>query len=375
MTKRCEAVSDPSRRDFVRQAAFASAGIMAVDAEAAMAAARAPQPRQSRIDCLAIDSPRFDAGRALGGGFTSLVIDLQMYPRTMPAAFEALGGWSAAVSDPASRFHLIRRGADFDAAAASGKLGIVLTCQDAAILGSPSRSVNDANLATLRSFHGVGLRMLQLAHNDRNGVGDSYQERSDAGLSRLGEDVVAEMNRLGMGIDLSHCSDRTLREAVARSSKPCLVTHAGCRALYPTLRCKDDPEIRLLADRGGFFGVFSMSLWLTREPTASVDTVIRHIDHAVKTAGVDQVGFASDGPVLGVPSLDQELAGMRRYMENNRDRPGSEQIPTHIRPAELNGPDRMLVLAEGMRKGGYSPDQLDKIIGRNFERVLTEILG
>lgn len=375
MTQKANDNFGSTRRDFFRQAALAGAGLMAARADGVAAASVAPQVRPSRIDCLAIDSPRFDAAKALAGGFTSLVIDLSMYPRTMPVAYETLGGWGAAVSDPASRFHLIRRGADFDAAAVSGKLGIVLTCQDAAILGSPSRSVNDANLATLRSFHGMGLRMLQLAHNDRNGVGDSYQERSDAGLSRLGEDVVTEMNRLGMGVDLSHCSDRTLREAVARSSKPCLVTHAGCRALYSTLRCKADPEIRLLADRGGFFGVFSMSLWLTRDPTASVETVIRHIDHAVKLAGVDHVGFASDGPALGVASLEQELAGMRWYMENNRDRPGSEQIPTHVRPAELNGPDRMLVLADGLRKRGYSADQVDKITGRNFERVLTEVLG
>ncbi|MHB1329877.1 MAG: twin-arginine translocation signal domain-containing protein, partial [Gemmatimonadales bacterium] len=100
MTTRPESPSGSTRRDFVRQAAL-GAGLVVAGADAVTGQGVGPRQRPSRIDCLAIDSPRFDAKRALDGGFTSLVIDLQMYPRTMPVAFETLGGWNAAVSEPA----------------------------------------------------------------------------------------------------------------------------------------------------------------------------------------------------------------------------------------------------------------------------------
>ena len=99
-----------------------------------------------------------------------------------------------------------------------------------------------------------------------------------------------------MLIDLSHCSPRTTLQAIELSTRPCAITHAGCRALHETARNKTDEEIRAVAEKGGFFGVFPMSVWLTMRPTTSVDDVVDHIDHAVKVAGVEHVGFGSDGP-------------------------------------------------------------------------------
>lgn len=349
---------------------------MAAALPGAVARADARQARRRpMIDTLSISGPDFDAARMLAAGMTGLVLDLPIYPRTRQAALDALTRWAAAFAAPDTRFQLVRHGADFEAASATRRLAVVLACQDASILDAPSRSVGDVNLVNLRVFHALGLRILQLAHNDRNGVGDSYQEPNDAGLSRLGRDVVAEMNELGMVVDLSHCSGGTLREAVRLSSKPCMVTHSGCRALYPTLRNKADAEIRALAEKGGFFGVYSMTLWLSDEPTASVDQVVRHIDHAVKVAGVEHVGFASDGPPLGVGSMENELAGMQAYARRTLGGPGSERVPTHIRPRELNGPDRVAVLGEALRKKGYSATDVDRILGGNFERVFAESVG
>jgi membrane dipeptidase len=327
------------------------------------------------LDCLSIEGPEFDPAPALAAGLTGAVLDLPIYPRSRANALEALASWETAFTQPNGRFQPIVRADDFDAALAQGKFAVVLACQDASILDVPSRSVDDANLVHLREFFEKRLRVLQLAHGDRNGVGDSFRERTDAGLSRLGEDVVAEMNRLGMLVDLSHCSDRTTLEAIRISQKPCVVTHAGCRALYPTKRNKTDEAIRALAEKGGVFGVFCMTLWLTDAERATVDDVTRHVDHALQVAGEDHVVFGSDGPVMGVPSIEAELSGMQAYSKARLGIPGSERVPTHVRAPELNGPNRWSVLADALKKHGHPARVVDKVMGRNFARVFRDVVG
>jgi membrane dipeptidase len=215
-----------------------------------------------------------------------------------------------------------------------------------------------------------------LTHNERNAVGDSFREKSNAGLSRLGEKVVTAMNDLGMIIDLSHCGDNTTMEAIQLSKKPCAITHAGCRALYPTLRNKPDAQIRAIAEKGGIFGIYNMSLWLTDRDATSLDDVLNHVDHAVKLAGVEHVTFGSDGPVLEntTPEAD-ELKGHQEYAKRNFGLPGAEKIPAHIHVRELNNPQRLLRLAEGLAKRGHKDGAIEKIIGGNFVRFFREVCG
>jgi membrane dipeptidase len=184
------------------------------------------------------------------------------------------------------------------------------------------------------------------------------------------------MNRLGMLIDLSHCGDRTTQEAIELSKRPCAVTHAGCRALYATGRNKPDEIIRLLAERGGYFGIYNMSLWLTDRDTASLADVLDHVDHLVKLGGIELGGFGSDGPVLSddTPPEDR-LPGMVAYHKRNLGLPGSERIPKHVITEELNRPDRLLVLADGLAKRGYKEDAIEKVIGGNFVRVFGAACG
>jgi membrane dipeptidase len=218
--------------------------------------------------------------------------------------------------------------------------------------------------------------VLQLTHNERNAIGDSFRERSDAGLSLLGERVVAEMNALGMLIDLSHCGDRTTLEAIRLSRRPCAVTHAGCRALLETGRNKSDGEIRALAERGGFFGVYSMSLWLTDRDRSSVDDVIDHIEHAVRVGGIDLVGYGSDGPVLADDTPPEELLqGIAAYTRRNAGLPGSERTPKHVIVQELNTPRRLAILAQGLARRGHAEGSIEKILGGNFARVFREACG
>jgi membrane dipeptidase len=345
---------------------------LALPAEGVTRARAAPAVR---IDGLAPDGPWFDPQLAIDGGMTAAVVDMQMYPRTFGNAVAALALWNGAFRRPGARMVKATRAADIERASREGRLAVVLACQDAAILDTSTASVSDANLDNLGLFYDLGLRVLQLTHNEQNAVGGSFRERNDSGLSRLGEKVVAGMNALGMLIDLSHCGTRTTLDAIRLSGKPCAITHAGCRALYPTARNKTDEEIRAVAEKGGVFGVFNMSCWLTDAAVPTVDHVVDHLAYAVKLAGVEHVSFGSDGPVLALPSLEQELAGHRGYAERNRGMPGSERVPTHVRVPELNSPQRLERLAAALRRRGLGSDAVDKIAGGNLVRVLRDACG
>lgn len=339
-------------------------------------AARRLYERTISIDTLCPDGPYFDAAAALAAGLSAAVVDMGLFPRNFPGAVDALAEWGDAFRGPDSRLLKVLRQADFAEAKRQKRFGVALACQDASILDASTASVNDYNLRNLRFFYDLGLRVLQLTHNERNGLGDSFREKSDAGLSRLGEKVVAEMNRLGMLIDLSHCGDRTTREAIELSQRPCAVTHAGCRALYATGRNKPDEIVKLLADRGGYFGVYNMSLWLTERDTTSIADVLDHVDHLVKVGGIDLAGFGSDGPVLSDETPpEQRVSGMAAYHKRNFGLPGSERIPKHVITAELNRPDRLLVLADALAKRGYKEDAIEKVVGGNFVRVFGAACG
>jgi membrane dipeptidase len=376
----------PSRRH-VLQGTAALLTATAVPALAQQPRPSAPVPaskaadiyrRALVIDGLTNDGPWLDPEEVLQAGMTAAIVDMAMgMPRNFQHALEAITEWQPAFRRPGSRFLPVLRAGDLKRAKAERKLGIILACQDAQILDASTYSVNDQNLDNLETFQAQGLRVLQLTHNERNGLGDSYREPGNAGLSVLGRRVVERMNELGMLIDLSHCGDRTTAEALELSRKPCAITHAGCRALYATGRNKPDEHLRALANQGGVFGVFNMSVWLTSKPTVALDDLLAHVDHAVKVAGVEHVGFGSDGNVTrsGGDDVKKELEGFGSYVRRNKGLPGSEQMPQHLYVPELKGPDRLLRLAEGLDRRGYKPADIEKILGGNLERLLRDTLG
>jgi membrane dipeptidase len=327
------------------------------------------------IDTMVNDGPEFDVKQAIEAGLTAAVLDLPIYPRNYLNAVAALSEWNAGFRRNPLLVKVLKA-ADLRMAKEHKKFGVILSCQDAQVLDASTASVNDYNIKNLEFFFDLGIRTMQLTHNERNALGDSFREKSNAGLSRLGEKVVAAMNSLGMLIDVSHCGERTTLEAGQLSKRPCAITHAGCKALCPTARNKTDEEIRAVANKGGVIGIFNMSLWLTKAPTTSINDVLDHIDHVVKLTSVDHVSFGSDGPVLKSEYPEESaLKGMRSYYERNAGMPGAEWLPSHTTVRELNSASRMAILADALSKRGYNAAAVDKIIGGNFVRLFQEVCG
>jgi len=178
-----------------------------------------------------------------------------------------------------------------------------------------------------------------------------------------------------MLIDLSHCGEQTTLDAIRHSKYPCAFTHAGCRALLRTERNKTDAEIRALAKKGGVIGIFNMSCWLTEKDRPTVDDVVEHIHHAVKVAGIDHVGFGSDGPMGGVQRLLEELDGHVQFFNSKSACTVYTRRPAHVRVPELNEASRLLILADALSRKGFKETAIEKIIGGNFFRLLKEVIG
>ncbi len=159
------------------------------------------------------------------------------------------------------------------------------------MLGWQNTSPIEDDLRRLSLFHELGLRIVQLAYNTQNFVGSGCYESRDSGLSDFGRDVVAELNRLGIVIDLSHVGPLTAREAALASERPVSFTHVCPSALKRHPRNRDDEELRLVAERGGVVGVTPFP-WFLREPT--LDAFLDAVEHVIGVAGEEHVGIGTD---------------------------------------------------------------------------------
>ncbi|HEX2445912.1 MAG TPA: membrane dipeptidase [Vicinamibacterales bacterium] len=287
-----------------------------------------------------------------------------------PAAFDdmkrEIDGYDAHVKKHADRFIRATRSADIDTATERGRIALVYYTQNA----SPIQD----DLERLRLLYDAGVRIIQLTYNTRNLVGDGCLERTNTGLSTFGMALVERMNEMGILVDVSHCGPATTLEGITASSKPVAITHAGCRAIYDHPRNKPDELLRALADRGGVIGIYQINPYLGPKERNTLDDYLRHVDHAVKVAGIEHVGIGSDREHRRIPDTEEEK--QKLIDELSRLRPTTSAIfrwPFFV--SELNHPRRMETIRDALGKRGYAEADVDRILGGNFRRLFGDVLG
>lgn len=275
------------------------------------------------------------------------------------------------------QIQLVLTASDVERIVKAGKLAAVLTIEGGHAI--------DDDLAVLRMYHRLGVRSMTLTHFRNNNWADSSTDKpAHNGLTPFGRQVVREMNRLGMMIDISHVSDKTFYDTLQVSTQPVIASHSSCRALSDVARNMSDDMLRALAKSGGVIGINfgegflnqrdadllrrSINSISYREPRlsgheldvyaaknyrqqigqakrafATVDDVVAHIDHVVKIAGIDHVGIGTDYDGIAAP------------------------------PAGLEDISKMPTLVVALLKRGYSESDLRKILGGNFLRVMRQV--
>lgn len=332
-----------------------------------------------------------DSVRAKEGGldaqFFSIWVEPELYGAGGPGAIKRADAQIAAVRELAEKhpelWQMAHSAADVRRIAGEGKL--------AALLGLEGGYAIDDRIENVERYYKMGVRYMSPAWTvSTNWAGSSGDEAGQTrGLSEFGKQVVREMNRLGMMIDVSHVSDKTFWDIVATSSKPIIATHSACRAIAKVPRNLDDEMIRGLAKTGGvvcviFYPPFLEPGWsalkdrvdveiaplvkraseeekgdiahkklardrvrreefLKRLPPVLVSRIVDHIDHIVKLVGIDHVGIGSDFD--GIQATVSDLSSV----------------------ADLPNLTRELL------KRGYTQADVEKILGGNVLRVMEEV--
>lgn len=218
---------------------------------------------------------------------------------------------------------------------ASGKI--------ASMLGIEGGHAIENSLGALRAFYSMGVRYMTLTHNGTLDWADAANdEHRHGGLTAFGREVVREMNRLGMLVDLSHTSAETMNDALDVSDAPVMWSHAAARGVRDHPRNVPDQVLRRLPDNGGIVMVTFVPSFVSATDAATLADVADHIDHIANLAGVDHVGIGSD-----FDGIDSTPVGL-------------EDVSTF--PA---------LFAELSRRG-WSEDEMAKVAGENVLRVMRE---
>jgi membrane dipeptidase len=237
------------------------------------------------------------------------------------------------------------------------------------------------HLWRLDTFHELGLRVFQITHHNDNLWGGGAIEKAWTGLTKLGFDGVERLNELRIIPDLSHVSDPTSLDVLKASRRSVILSHGAARALVHNARCAPDEVIRGVGESGGVMGIFMMSFWLTTDPTPTVGAYIRQIRHVINVAGIDAVGIANDYPIGGEATalkFDNDNAkvieGYSRWWDDVAKQGvlGFDRRPSHVVIPELNNLRRMFLIHEALDRAGFTPAEVEKIMGGNWIRVLTD---
>jgi len=240
-------------------------------------------------------------------------------------------------------FMLALRADDIEAAQRKGKI--------AALIGVEGGHAIENSVRLLGSYYALGARYMTLTHVNTNDWADSCGDLKDPkvqhhnGLTELGREVIAEMNRLGMLVDIAHVSDKTFWDVLEVSRAPIFSSHSSCRALCEDPRDMTDEMIRALAGKGGVIQINFNPGFLTKRksPPVNLADVVAHIDHAVKLVGVEAVGIGSD--------FD-----------------GIEQVPVGLEDVS-----KFPNLTRALLEKGYSASDIRKIYGGNTLRLMRAV--
>lgn len=276
-------------------------------------------------------------------------------------ALKKISAWYSFLERHSNQYMLVTTAQDIEGAKREGKVGILMGSQNATILG------DDPSL--LRVYNKLGLKILQLSYYAQNLLGEGCGERTNGGLSNFGIEVVEEMNRLGMVIDVSHCGDQVTMDAIKYSKNPVLITHANPRSLVNHMRNKTDEQIMALANKGGVIGAcgYSPMCEIRKGVRPTLEDFLAIIDYLVKLVGPDHVGFGLDIGIWSKEEFD-EWAGrspglMSNYFERSifTNKEGWDDV------------SRCAEVTEGLVARGYSDHDIEKILGLNFVRVFREV--
>ena len=211
----------------------------------------------------------------------------------------------------------------------------------------------------LRNFYRLGLRSMQLTWNFRNELGDGvWENRTGGGLTNFGVEVIKEMNRLGMIVDLAHMNREGFFQALDAAQAPLIVSHANACGMLDNPRNLDDDQIKAIAQQGGLVGILALPERVAKKD-AALDDLLKHMDYMIKLVGVEHLALGMDFVKYDGPRTLKDRHHPLHKPELVKGFEEIEDLPN---------------LIDGLQKHGYKEEEIALILGGNYLRVLKTIL-
>jgi membrane dipeptidase len=300
------------------------------------------------------DSSHVDFPRMREGGLDAAFFSIYMAgtvtgPEAVKRSLTMIDNVRRLAEQHPNEIVLATTAADVRAAHKAGKI--------AALMGMEGGHMIDDSLSVLRDYARLGVRYLTLTHSVNTHWADSSGDKPEHnGLTDFGKDVVRELNRLGVMVDISHVADKTFWDALEVSKAPLVASHSSCRAISGHPRNMTDEMIKALAEKGGVIQINYSTSFLSNElyeatqknvpaaerPRVSWEKIVEHIDHAVKIAGPTHVGLGSDFDGTTVPD------GME----------DASKLPK---------------ITAALLEKGYSEPDVKNILGENLLRLMEKV--
>lgn len=231
-------------------------------------------------------------------------------------------------------------------------------------------------LKYVRIFYQLGIRMMHVTYQRRNMLGDGCGETANGGLSEFGRQAVAEMNRVGVIVDVAHSGWQTSLEAARASVKPMAASHTIAAGLNPHVRSKPDEVLKAIAEKDGYVGVCCIPEFLGAK--GDLAAFLDHIDYMVKVIGIDHVAIGTD-----IAYTSRNEAEQRKKLPKN---PRKSRLKwASLWPANAFGPvagsrDSLMwtnwpLFTVGLVQRGYKDDEIRKILGENVLRVTRAVMS
>lgn len=270
-------------------------------------------------------------------------------------AIQAIAEERARILASPDRFVLVETAGDVRRAKAEGKLAIGLHFQGTLPVGR--------NLDLVEVFYKLGIRHMLMAYNQKNLVADGCHELTDAGISRFGHELVAEMNRVGMFVDVAHTGYQSSMEVIEASQSPVICSHGNIQALWRHARCYRDDQIQAIAASGGVFGLTGLGIFMG-DNDATVARYVEQIDYVVQLVGPRHVGFGFDY-MYDMPTLSAHAAQMASKWPSD-----GGYTRQDIKQLE---PESIPEITEQLLRRGYGEGDVRLILGENWLRLMDRI--
>ena len=317
-----------------------------------------------RIDCLQFANWSESIFREMRAGGVDAVHVTIVYHENFVETVHKFTEWNRRFADHDDLILFGRDAADIDRAKASDRTAI--------FFGFQNPSPIEANIDLVEIVHTLGARFMQLTYNNQSLLATGCYEDDDTGITRMGREVIAEMNRVGLVIDMSHSGDRSTIEAAQLSERPIAITHANPHQWHPALRNKRPEVIQAVVDGGGMMGFSLYPHHLAGKSDCTIESFCQMVADTVETYGIDHFGIGSD---LCQDQPDSIVEYMRvgkwtkgiDYGEGSAAAPGFPPQPSWFE-SNLHFDN----LQTGLGAVGFSPDEVAALMGGNWYRFFAE---